>query len=101
MRAGGIEEIVEPTLGLFVEESAGLAETLEESLAVGDAESVRRAAHTLKGSSGNVHARDLSRLAERLEAAAAQGDLETARQVMTDVRREYGSVVAFLKQSMQ
>ncbi|MBM4185112.1 MAG: Hpt domain-containing protein [Gemmatimonadetes bacterium] len=96
MQAAGIEEIVEPTLQLFVEESAGLMAALEESLAASDAESLRKAAHKLKGSSGNVHARHLSELAEGLEHIARGGDLSTAPRLVAQTRREYGAVREFL-----
>lgn len=96
MQAAGIEEIVEPTLQLFVEESAGLIDSLEVSLATSNVESLRMAAHKLKGSSGNVHARHLAELAEGLEHIARAGDLSSAARLVAQARREYASVMDFL-----
>jgi HPt (histidine-containing phosphotransfer) domain-containing protein len=96
MRAVGIEDIVEPTLQLFVQEGAGLVSSLETFFAVGDVESLRRAAHTLKGSSGNVHAGSLARAALSLETLARQGEVAGAEGAIAEVRREYAAVVEFL-----
>ncbi|MEQ1856527.1 MAG: Hpt domain-containing protein [Longimicrobiales bacterium] len=96
MQAAGIEEIVEPTLQLFVEESDGLLTALEASVATSDTEGLRKAAHKLKGSSGNVHARHLSELAEGLEHLACGGDLAPAGRLVAQARREYAAVRDFL-----
>lgn len=96
MQAAGIEEIVEPTLHLFIEESAGLIDVLERAVVDSDAESLRKAAHKLKGSSGNVHARHLAELAEGLEHIAQRGELGSAGRLVAQARREYQAVTGFL-----
>ncbi len=96
MQAAGIEEIVEPTLQLFVEESASMLNALEAAVAATDPEGLRKAAHKLKGSSGNVHARHLSELAEGLEHIARGGDLGQAGRLVAQARREYTAVLDFL-----
>ena len=53
-------------------------EALRDAVAAGDAESARRAAHTLKGNARTFGAADLSELALEAENAAAGKDLETA-----------------------
>jgi HPt (histidine-containing phosphotransfer) domain-containing protein len=73
----------------FEDDTAGIAELLEmaletgvnhrrairEGLAKGDAEAVRRAAHGIKGSSGNIGANVVMRMADALEQRARAGDL--------------------------
>lgn len=99
MQAAGIEEIVEPTLAMFAEESAGLIATLKEAVASGDAESVRRSAHALKGSAGNVRARELSKAAESMEEAAEQGALEGLAALVESAGREHAAVVEHLREN--
>ena len=98
MQAAGIEEIVEPTLAMFAEESGGLVAAITEAVAAGDAETARRAAHALKGSAGNVRARELSRTAESIEEAAEQGALDSLPALVDAARTEHESVVTYLRQ---
>ena len=93
MRKAGIEEIVEAILSVFVEESRKHFQSLEESYSNGDADTLRRAVHTLKASAGNVRALALARVMESMEVAAAAGDLETVGSLMDDARAAYASVV--------
>jgi HPt (histidine-containing phosphotransfer) domain-containing protein len=57
-------------------DAPGQLATLREAAAAGDAESARRAAHTLKGNGRTFGAAELSELGQQLEAAAAASDLE-------------------------
>jgi HPt (histidine-containing phosphotransfer) domain-containing protein len=99
MRAAGIEDVVEPTLALFVEESAQLVASLAETSSRGDTEGIRRAAHALKGSAGNVRARELSAAAESLEAAAEAGDVAAATALVELAHREHAYVVSYLAEN--
>ena len=99
MRKADIEEIVEPALEVFVEESQRLVSTLEEAHSAGDADTLRRAAHTLKGSAGNVHAGELARRAGTLEAAAERGDLAGAKALIESAAAEYAAVIDHLEQN--
>jgi HPt (histidine-containing phosphotransfer) domain-containing protein len=76
----------------FEDDTAGIAELLEmaletghkhqralaEAIAKGDVEGVRRAAHSIKGSSGNIGANAVMDLAAALEDRARAGDLSDA-----------------------
>ena len=52
----------------------GFDEAFRGAIAVGDAEAATRAAHTLKGTAGNIGARDLQAAAGALEQACARGE---------------------------
>lgn len=99
MREVGVEEIVDPTLHVFVAEAATIFEALVEALASGVSETVRRTAHSLKSSAANVHATTLAELLGRLEIAATHGDLVDVRQLFDRIRAEYDAVVVFLAES--
>jgi len=99
MREVGVEEIVEPTLHVFVSEAAAIFDTLMAAVAEGDSESVRTAAHSLKSSSANVRATELAELLELVEAAATKGDMEEVRRLSEPIGAEYRAVIAFLAES--
>jgi HPt (histidine-containing phosphotransfer) domain-containing protein len=99
MREAGVEEIVEPTLQVFVAEAATIFTALVEAVASGASETARTAAHSLKSSSANVRATVLAELLERLETVAVHGDIVEVRQLFERVRGEYEEVIAFLAES--
>ena len=74
MRAAGIEEIVEPTLEIFLQEAQRLFAALSTAVPAGDEETVRSAAHSLKSSAGNIWATRLARVLNELEGAANRGE---------------------------
>lgn len=65
---------------------------LEDGVARGDAETVRRAAHSIKGSAGNIGAKQVMRLASELEERARAGNLEGARDRVDAVSAAYADV---------
>jgi HPt (histidine-containing phosphotransfer) domain-containing protein len=71
---GGIAELLEMAL----ETGAKHRRTLADALAAGDAQLVARAAHSIKGSAGNIGASRVAELAAELEERARAGDLTDA-----------------------
>jgi len=96
MREAGVEEIVDATLEIYVSEAKGLFEALRAAVAAGDTEEVRAQAHSLKSSSGNVWAADLSGLLNQMESAAQSGDMSGAAEIFKSVEPEYEAVTAYL-----
>lgn len=84
----GIAEL----LDLALETGAKHTRALEAALAAGDAESMRRAAHAIKGSSGNIGANTVMHLADELEQRARVGDLSGARERVDAIGAEYARV---------
>ncbi|HEY4442082.1 MAG TPA: Hpt domain-containing protein [Candidatus Elarobacter sp.] len=92
----------------FEDDTAGIAELLEmametgrkhqralaEAIANGDAEGVRRAAHSIKGSSGNIGANRVMEVAAELEQRARAGDLNDAATSAASIDAEYARVDA-------
>jgi HPt (histidine-containing phosphotransfer) domain-containing protein len=96
MREAGVEEIVEPTLLLFVQEAERVFERLSAALQSGDNEATRSCAHAMKSSSLNIRAWRLAGLLEELESAGGAGASDTANEVFGRVRPEYEAVIAYL-----
>ena len=91
----GSEALLERFLKRFLQEESLPA--LSAALDAGDTEAAIRAAHSLKGTSGNL---SLTVLFERTTAQLAQlraGDLEGARQAMAGVTEAYSAVVEAIR----
>ena len=93
-RLGGAQ-LVRQMLDLYLVQGPKRILTLLEGADAGDADSVERAAHTLKSSAGNVGALRLQQTAEGLEAAAGAGIVD---HVMVErLVREYHESAAVLR----
>ena len=97
MRAAGVEEVVEMTIEVYLEDAPGLFESASRAAATGDLEQVRAHAHSLKSSSANIWATELSSLFGTLEQAAEEHDAGRVGQTMTRLRHEFPRVVEFLQ----
>ena len=71
---------------------------LESALAQQDSVVAMRAAHTLKGSSGNFGAEQFSKIAHEAEDACKAGNLSTAASLLPDLRKQFALVADALKQ---
>jgi signal transduction histidine kinase/CheY-like chemotaxis protein/HPt (histidine-containing phosphotransfer) domain-containing protein len=92
-----VEEEFGPILRGFIDHAPVLQADLDAGLAAGDVTALVRPAHSLKSSSANVGAMQLSELARNVEHAARQGDMETAAQGVVAIRAELPQVIAALQ----
>lgn len=81
----GIAEL----LGMALETGVKHRRALDEGLARGDASVVARAAHSIKGSAGNIGANEVARLAIELDRRARSGDLSGAREQIIAIGAAY------------
>jgi HPt (histidine-containing phosphotransfer) domain-containing protein len=72
---GGDEQLLGELVSMFLVEISGWMSSLSEGLATGDAEKVKRTAHTIKGAVSTLAARPAQATALRLEEIGKQGDL--------------------------
>ncbi len=70
---------------------------MRTALAAGQAEDLRRAAHTLKGSSASLGANGLAEVCREVEAAARDGDLDGLGPKVDAIAAELDEVVAALE----
>jgi HPt (histidine-containing phosphotransfer) domain-containing protein len=84
----GIADLLEMALGTGEKHRRAL----EEGIAAGDTEVVRRAAHSIKGSAGNIGAYEVMRLAAELDERARAGDLSDARARIDAIAAAYEQV---------
>ena len=74
-RLDGDEDLCRELVGLFLEDYPAHLERLKELAAKGDAESVGRQAHTMKGSAANIGAMALAERAREIEMAGKADNL--------------------------
>jgi CheY-like chemotaxis protein len=79
-RLGGREDRLRQLIAVFLNESAKLLTETRDALATGDAPSLRRSAHALKGAVGVFGVAGTTELTQRLEAMGQAGDLTRAEQ---------------------
>jgi CheY-like chemotaxis protein/HPt (histidine-containing phosphotransfer) domain-containing protein len=81
--------LVEELIATFLDGSPELVATLRNSLVQGNAEELRRAAHTLKSNAQTFGAAALTALCRELEATAKKAALEHAPDLVTRIESEY------------
>lgn len=80
----------------FVADSERRLRDIEQAITAGDADALRRCAHSFKGSAGNMGAPALSGLCQELERLGREGVITSAAPTLEAARREYRAVCAEL-----
>ena len=99
VRAGGDEAFLQELLELYLGECSKLVAQIETAIAGGDAKGIERAAHTLKGSSGNMGATSVQAAALELETAGREGSLGEGGPLLDKVKAELGRFEAAVDES--
>lgn len=86
---GGDAAFLEEVVEAFLEDAPQHVRTLRAAFPIGDAPSVMRAAHSLKGSSGNFGAARLRELCADLEQHARANHLENLDPLMNRLEQEF------------
>jgi HPt (histidine-containing phosphotransfer) domain-containing protein len=73
---------------MFLEDADAHLRTLRGAVEAGDANSVREASHTLKGSSGNIGASRIQEVCARLQEISESEELDNAPELLDRLERE-------------
>ena len=84
----GDEDLARQMALLFIAECPRMLEAVQDALARGQADAIRRAAHAIKGAAGNFAPDGLAATARLLEQAAADGRLEEAPGLVDRLERD-------------
>jgi two-component system, sensor histidine kinase and response regulator len=95
-RVEGDRDLLEELVGLYLADESDLVGRIAQAVRAGDADSLRRAAHTLKGSIGNFCAPAAQAAASALETAGRDSALEPAPALLEQLIRELDRVRAAL-----
>jgi HPt (histidine-containing phosphotransfer) domain-containing protein len=93
---GGGDAFVTELIEQFVTDSPALVAAVGRGLEAGDADEVRRAAHTLMSNAATFGANELADRSSRLEAAAKAGGLDDGLAQIEAIDEELGRVHAAL-----
>jgi PAS domain S-box-containing protein len=95
---GGDPGFIRELIDTYLNDAPGLFAEMRTALEAKDAETFRRAAHSLKSNSASLGALALSALAKELEMMGKAGTLESAAAKIAAADVEYGRVKAALEQ---
>lgn len=89
---GGDTAFLAEMIDAYLADSPQLLAELRQALAAGDADRLRRAAHSLKSNSENFGAHSLAALARKLEELGKIGSLADAHHLTEQATAEYDRV---------
>ena len=94
---GGDREAFKDLVQSFLDEGPALATSMQRAVTANDADALRRAAHTLKGSAADFGAVALAGLCREIEAHGRAGEVAAAAAKVDEAMREYQRAEAGLK----
>jgi signal transduction histidine kinase/HPt (histidine-containing phosphotransfer) domain-containing protein len=97
---GGDTELFEEVANLFLENAADKIANLREGVVRGDASSVAKAAHTLKGSTGYFGAKRAFDAVHRLELIGKNGTWTEAEKAQLELEREFKALEKAMKRAL-
>ncbi|MFT4514700.1 MAG: HPt (histidine-containing phosphotransfer) domain-containing protein [Planctomycetota bacterium] len=94
----GDPELLVDLIQMFLEDGPSKVEAVSQGLALGDFDMAERAAHSLKGSSGNLGAKIVQEICEQLQIATRAHELETSRKLAPMLEMNFAAAEDALKQ---
>ena len=93
----GDPELLVDLIQMFLEDGPSKVEAVSQGLATGDFDMAERAAHSLKGSSGNLGARIVQEICEQLQVSTRAHELEKSRKLAPVLETNYAAAEKALK----
>jgi len=88
----GDPELLLDLIKLFLDDGPAKVQSLLEGLYERDFDKMERAAHSMKGSSGNLGARLLQDTCERLQLSTRKHDFSTTQQLAGQMKAQFADV---------
>ena len=89
----GDQELLKDLVFLFIEDAPNHLNALKTAISEASIDNIKHHAHTLKGASANIGARQMQEQAVKLEQAAAEQDLATASTHVTTLHTQFDELV--------
>ena len=96
---GGDEKLLQEVIEIFIDQAPRHLDTLRQALAQGDAKTLQKTAHSIKGELGYFGISELSQKARELEELGGKNDLEHVSRIFPAFVIELSNVVAAMRQS--
>ncbi|MCA8950191.1 MAG: Hpt domain-containing protein [Planctomycetes bacterium] len=93
----GDPELLVDLIQMFLADGPAKVKAITEGLEEGDFEKVERAAHSLKGTSGNLGATHLQNSCEAMQLASRGHELEAVRELTPTIVANYADAEAALQ----
>jgi Amt family ammonium transporter len=100
-RCFGNKKIASKILAMFQTQVGKNIEALQSEIAAGNADQLRRSAHTLKGCAANISAEPIRQLAAELERLGATDQLSGAGQQLELLKAEADRCLKYIAQTVQ
>ena len=97
----GAPDILSKVILIFLDRSPEIMQNLRDALAADDAATVQRSAHSLKSSSANVGALNLSSLLREMESLGRANVLESASALFPLIEEELKKVIGVLEGELE
>ena len=97
LQDGGSSTFLAELIDIFLKELGQHLVRLDKALSDQDGVALERVAHTMKGSCGNLGARELSRVCAELQGVAKAADWPNVSELVARIQRDAVEVVAELK----
>ena len=96
----GEPDVLTEVLKLFLDEVPLRVERLRNAWAAGNIEEVRRAAHSLKGSAGNIGARRLHAICSKLDDIGKSHELDGVAALVDELAAEFDNVSTEIRRNI-
>jgi CheY-like chemotaxis protein len=95
----GEPDFVRETIDLYLADASVLIEALRQAVAQGNAAELRHTAHTLKGNSNSLGAKQMAAVSLELEKIGRSGTIEGAKSLLVELECEFECVRQALQSS--
>lgn len=93
----GDPELLVDLVHMFLEDGPSKVKAVIQGLELGDFDKAERAAHSLKGSSGNLGARRLQDVCEKLQNSTRHHQLSESQQLVPELSSSYAEAEVALR----
>lgn len=95
----GDEDLYRELVRMLLDEAIRETTEIEKALQAGDARTVERTAHSLKGAAANLAAEPIRSIAWELEQAGRSGDLSAGKGLIAELQRCVADLFRFLERA--
>ncbi len=96
-RVGGDEEFLIELVKLFLQEAPKLLVSIKSAIENDDRILLHRSAHTLKGSSANISAKELQKISMELEKLSKEGDMASIKKLFTETKKVFNRFKQYME----
>ena len=89
------KELLVELLDIFQEDFVGKRQVLDEAVKSGDTNKIKEVAHSLKGASGNISAKEMHANFLKVEAAVKNNDLNQVASILKEIDVQFDQIKQF------